>query len=121
VSDDVRERLDGICLALPEAESSGGQHAAYRVRGRTFAYHLDDHHGDGIEALCCKAGPGEQAALVAGDPRRFLVPTYLGGKGWVSVRLDLDDVDWDQVAELTVESYRLVAPKRLATRVPFPA
>jgi predicted DNA-binding protein (MmcQ/YjbR family) len=30
------------------------------------------------------------------------------------VRLDLPTVDWDEVSELVVDSYRLVAPKRLA-------
>lgn len=118
--DGSRARLDAICLALPEVERTAGQHVTYRVRGSTFAYHLDDHHGDGIVALCCKAAPGEQAALVAADPDRFLVPAYLGGRGWVSARLDVDDVDWSQVAELARESYRLVAPKRLAALVRQP-
>jgi len=29
-----------------------------------------------------------------------------------------DDVDWDEVAELVTESYRLLAPKRLAAQLP---
>jgi hypothetical protein len=32
----------------------------------------------------------------------------------VGVRLDLTSVDWDEVTELVVDGYRLVAPKRLA-------
>jgi predicted DNA-binding protein (MmcQ/YjbR family) len=112
-----RERLTEICLALPEATASGDQHLAYKVRTRTFAYYLINHHGDGREALNCKAPPGEQEALVAADPRRFYVPAYLGARGWIGVRLDVDDVDWDEVAELVVESYLLVAPKRLAAQV----
>jgi predicted DNA-binding protein (MmcQ/YjbR family) len=114
--DDRRDRLERLCLALPEATVRGGQHATFQVRGRTFAYYLDDHHGDGRTALCCKAPPGESAELIAADPARFFRPSYLGGKGWVSLRLDLGEVDWDEVAELVLDSYRLIAPKRLAAQ-----
>lgn len=39
----------------------------------------------------------------------------------MALRLDLDRVDWDEVAELVVDSYRLVAPKGLAARLDDPA
>jgi len=110
---DPRARLVAICGAFPEVTSSGDQHVTFRVRNKTFAYYLEDHHGDGRTALCCKAAAGEQQALVASDPMRFYRPAYLGPRGWVAVRLDLDDVDWDEVAELALEAYRLTAPKRL--------
>lgn len=106
-----------LCLVLPEAVAEGDQHVGFKVRGRTFAWYLDDHHGDGRLALNCKVAPGEQQALVAGDPRRFFVPSYLGARGWIGVWLDLPDVDWEEVAELVMESYRLVAPKTLAARL----
>jgi hypothetical protein len=112
-ADDPRARLVAICHALPEVTSGGDQHVTFRVRGRTFAYYLEDHHGDGRTALCCKAAAGEQQALVAADPERFYRPAYLGPRGWVAVRLDTGDVDWDEVAELAVDAYRLTAPKRL--------
>jgi hypothetical protein len=111
------ERLVAICEALPEATVSGDGHLRFEVRNKTFAYYLQDHHGDGRLALCCKAAPGEQAALIASDPERFYRPAYLGSRGWVSLRLDLPDVDWDEVAELATDAYRLTAPKRLAARV----
>lgn len=113
-ADPARDRLAAICLALPEATGQGEQHLTFQVRGRTFAYYLDDHQGDGLVALCCKAPPGEAEALIAADPDRFYRPAYLGSKGWVSLRLDGPPVDWVEVAELVTESYRLVAPKRLA-------
>jgi hypothetical protein len=116
-ADDPRARLVAICHALPEVTSSGDQHVAFRVRNKTFAWYLEDHHGDGRVALCCKAAAGEQQALVAGDPVRFYKPAYLGPRGWVAVRLDLDDVDWDEVAELALDAYRLTAPKRLLALV----
>jgi hypothetical protein len=117
MSDDPRARLIAICRALPEVTARGDQHVTFQVRNKTFAYYLEDHHGDGRVALCCKAAPGEQQALVAADPARYYRPAYLGARGWVAVRLDTGDVDWDEVAELAVDAYRLTAPKRLLAQV----
>ena len=86
----------------------------FRVRNRTFAYYLDDHHGDGIVALACKAPDGLNEALVAADPERLYQPAYIGPRGWTGLRLDTASVDWAEVADLVTESYLLVAPKRLA-------
>jgi predicted DNA-binding protein (MmcQ/YjbR family) len=52
--------------------------------------------------------------LVAENPASFYVPPYVGSKGWVGIRLDVGTVDWDEVRELIIDSYRLTAPKRLA-------
>ena len=87
------------------------------MRGRTFAYFLDDHHDDGRVAVCRKVPPGDQEALIASDPKRFYRPAYLARYGWIPLRLDLPTLDRGQVAELVTDGYRLVAPKRLATRV----
>jgi hypothetical protein len=85
------------------------------VRGRTFAYYLVDHRGnEGIEGLVCKARPGESEALIARDPDRFYRPAYMHHHGWVGFRLDIPRVDWRKAEGLVVESYLLVAPKRLA-------
>jgi hypothetical protein len=110
---DPRARVLALCGGLPEVTTGGDQHLAFRVRNKTFAWYLEDHHGDGRVALCCKAAPGEQQALVAADPVRYYRPAYLGPRGWVAVRLDLDEVDWDEVAELALDAYRRTAPKRL--------
>lgn len=111
-------RVTKICLALPQAEREyNGQHAAFRIGKRTFAYYLDDHHGDGIVAVTCKVLPGDNAALAASDPKRFYIPSYVGPKGWIALRLDLGKVDWDEVSELLTHSYTLIAPRRLAAQV----
>ncbi|HEY7134060.1 MAG TPA: MmcQ/YjbR family DNA-binding protein [Acidimicrobiia bacterium] len=108
------ERLTDICLDLPEAiRERHATHAAFTVRDRKFSYYLDDHHGDGIVALCARAAPGVNDALIASDADRFYKPAYIGPRGWVALRLDVGRVDWDEVAELVIDSYRLVAPKRL--------
>lgn len=113
----TRTRVTGIALALPEATAEGGQHIGFKVRGRSFAWYQEDHHGDGRISLVVKAAPGEAAALIAAAPDRLHVPHYLGARGWVGVWLDTETVDWDEVTELLTESYLLVAPKRLAARV----
>jgi predicted DNA-binding protein (MmcQ/YjbR family) len=108
-------RLTEICLALPETtRQDSGSHASFLVRKKTFTYFLDNHHGDGIVAVCCKVALGENADLAAADPARFYLPAYIGSKGWVGLRLDMGKVDWKEVAELVAGSYRLIAPKRLA-------
>jgi predicted DNA-binding protein (MmcQ/YjbR family) len=107
-----------ICSTLPGVTTSGERHLGFAVRGRRFAYFLDDHHGDGRLALNCKLPPGDMEALVSLDSRRYFVPAYLGARGWLGVYLDLDDVDWDEVARFLVAGYRLVAPKRLARSAP---
>jgi hypothetical protein len=56
--------------------------------------------------------PGVQAELVDQEPERFFVPPYVGPRGWVGLRLDVD-LDWDEVAVVVEESWRLTAPKRL--------
>jgi hypothetical protein len=53
-----------------------------------------------------------QQALVASDPERFFVPPYVGHRGWLGVYLDVP-VDWDEIAGIVEDAYRMVAPKRL--------
>ena len=108
-------KFSRICLALPEATRRvHGSHAGFYVRDRTFAYFLDDHHGDGIVSIYCKVPPGDAAAFIAAEPSRFYRPAYLGSKGWIALRLDVGAIDWLEVADFAVDSYRLIAPKRLA-------
>ncbi|MGH2968705.1 MAG: MmcQ/YjbR family DNA-binding protein [Solirubrobacteraceae bacterium] len=114
---DVLPRVSEICAELPESgRELSGAHAKFSVRGRTFAYFLDDHHGDGIVGVVCKAPAGMAAGVIGADPR-YYAPAYLGPRGWVGLRLDTPEVDWDEVAGLIADSYLLVAPKRLAAKL----
>lgn len=111
---DVLARVREICLALPEAvEKPFGGHSApsFRVRDKLFLITSEDGR-----SMMFKAGPGVQEALVASDPDRFFVPAYVGHKGWVGAWLTADQ-DWGEIAELIEDSYRLIAPKRLAARI----
>lgn len=118
-STERRAQLVKICEALPEvvAEVAGESHMAFRIRKRIFAYYLFDHHGDGIIAFTCKSSLSEQRRLVKTDPISFFVPAYLGSKGWIAIRLDLDEVDWEAVSELARRAYQDVAPRKLSALV----
>jgi len=107
----VRERA----LALPEADEalSHGMPSFGIVKGKKFAYVSLDHHGDGKTSLLVKiSGPDEQAQLIDMDPDRYYRPAYFGD-GWVGIRLDLGDNDWDGIADWLQRSWRSVAPARL--------
>ena len=118
MASDELARVRAACLGLPEVVERLSHGApSFFVRGKkTFVMFLDDHHGDGRLAVWCAAPSGVQAEQVAEDPDRFFVPPYVGGRGWLGVRLDCDP-DWDEVAAVCAEAYRVVAPKRLAARL----
>jgi hypothetical protein len=114
-------RLADICLAFPEATREiHGDHASFSVRKKKFVYYLDDHHGDGIVAVCFRTLAGEREVLLAADTARFYSPAYIGPRGWVGLRLDQGAIDWREVADFVTDSYRLAAPKGLAARVGLP-
>lgn len=108
------ERLRAICLALPGAtEKVAWSEPTWRVKDRIFAQ-LEDHHHDSERiGVWLKAPDGAQEILVENAPDRFYRPPYVGHKGWVGVYLDVPNIDWDELAALVEQSYRMVAPKRL--------
>lgn len=114
----VLDRVRQLCLALPEVTERPSYGApTFFVRGkRTFVMFHDDHHGDGILGLWCAAPAGVQGELVDAEPARFYVPPYVGHRGWLGVRLDVD-VDWDEVAGIVTAAYCEVAPRTLVRRV----
>src|SRR5271154_1460896 len=115
------DRLTAICLALPETTRElQGDHAGFRVRKKVFAYFLNNHHGDGIVSVCGKTLRGDHTALVASDPVKFYLPAYIGPRGWVGLRLDAGKVDWEEVEEMVIGSYRQTAPKTLRALVRIP-
>jgi hypothetical protein len=110
MSDDTLNRLRAICLVFPEATEQGGVgDPTFKVRDKIFAMR---HGVDGRMSMWCKAPSGAQEVLVSSNPERFFVPPYVGHYGWVGVWLDVE-IDWDEVADLIEESYRMTAPKRL--------
>jgi len=100
------DRLRAICLAFPESIEAGGVgDPSFKVRDKIFAM---QHLMNGRMSMWCKARPGAQDMLVGSDSGRYFVPPYVGHYGWVGV-----EIDWELVADLVNESYRMTAPKRL--------
>ncbi len=86
-------RLTQIALSLPATQRQcHGEHAAFLVRKKTFAYFLNNHHGDGIVAVTCKALPGDNTALVAAQPTVFTFPHSSGRE--VGSRFALTSAKW---------------------------
>ena len=114
MKENTLDHLRAICLAYPEANEQGGVgDPSYKVRDKIFAM---QHRVDDRPSMSCKAPPGVQDILVNSNPERFFVPPYVGHHGWVGIWLDLE-IDWDEVADLVGESYRMTAPKRLRAQL----
>jgi hypothetical protein len=112
-TESVEGRVRAICLALPEVtERQSHGSPAFFVRKQFVMLWPTGHHDDEFPHLWCAAPEGAQEEAVAAAPGRFFRPPYVGGRGWLGVRLD-GDVDWDEVAELCEDAYRVVAPPRL--------
>ncbi len=116
MSPDQIARARRICMALPDAwEQEAWGEPTWRVRKRMFAMFADDHHGDGRVALWCNAPLGVQQMLVRAEPDKCFVPPYVGVNGWIGVVLER--VDDAELRELVVQSYCMVAPRKLQALV----
>jgi|HubBroStandDraft_6_1064221.scaffolds.fasta_scaffold190407_2 hypothetical protein len=108
---DLAGRLRVICLAFPEVTerpSHGAPTWFVRDKSSFVTLWADGHHANQFPHLWCAAPPGLQQELTASEPARFFRPPYVGGRGWVGVRLD-GDVDWAEIAELCQDAYRVVS------------
>ncbi len=114
MSDDALQKLRALCLALPETTErlSHGEPTWFIRDKKTFVMLADHHHDDRL-AFWCAAAFGAQDVMVRAAPLRFFRPPYVGVRGWLGVWLDVP-VDWDEIAAIVVDAYRVVAPKRLA-------
>jgi phosphoribosylglycinamide formyltransferase 1 len=102
-------------MSLPEAEEgvSHGMASFGIFKGKKFAYFTSDHHGDGKHALLVKiSGLDEQTTLIEADPDRYYRPAYFGD-GWLGIRLDLGNTDWEGIADWLRKSWVSVAPPKL--------
>ena len=109
-------RVRALALALPGAAErlSHGSPGFHIEQGKFFAYFWHNHHADGETVAIVKtSGRDEQAMLIEHDPDCYFSPPYLGGSGWVALRLDRPDTDWDRVGDRIAASWEMVAPQRL--------
>jgi hypothetical protein len=115
-------RLRKLCLALPDAhEVEAWGEPTFRVKNKLFAMYAasDTHHGDGREGVWIKSAHITQDMLVRAEPKRYFVPPYVGKSGWVGAFIDRG-ADWDIVADLLRDAYRLTAPKKLVAQLDSP-
>ena len=111
-------KLRRIALALPEAhEVEAWGEPTFRVKNKLFAMYAADgnHHGSGRSSVWIKATKENQALMLRAQPEKYFKPPYVGPSGWVGVFLD-DEPDWDEVAELLRDGWKLTAPKRLVAK-----
>lgn len=118
--DPVLARLREICLALPGAavKVSHGRPAFFTKK--IFAIYgavvKGDHHSGQYDSAVIFMPPDEEREALDQD-ERFFVPAYYGPYGWRATDLAEDHADWDEVAELIEESYRLTAPAKLVAEL----
>lgn len=116
----IEERVREICLSLPGVTERASHGAPSFFVGKQFlTLWREGHHDNRFAHLWCAAPPGAQAELIASEPDRFFRPPYVGGRGWVGVRLD-HAVDWQEVRSICEEAYRSVAPRRLLAMLEGP-
>ncbi len=119
-------RIRAICTSLPEAqEERAWTGTRWRIRSRTFAHVLAISDGwppayaraaatDGpVDVLMFRSsGPELDALRRAGGP--FFAPPWRNDE----VGLALGPrTDWSEIEELLTESYCLLAPGHLASRI----
>ena len=114
----IERKVDELARELPQVGrktshgspgwSVGGE------KGKLFAIIADHHHGEEAVGLLVKAsGPDEMAGLIETQPDVYYWPKYYGASGWLGVKLNRRDVDWQQVRDWLERSWRACAPPRL--------
>ena len=109
-------RVRALALQLPGTAErlSHGSPGFHIEKGKFFAYFWHNHHSDGETVAIVKtSGREEQQQLIEMDPDFYFSPPYLGPSGWIAMRLDRNDTDWDRVADRIAASWEMVAPRRL--------
>ena len=106
IPDSTRE----LCLSLPGAEEVS-QHGApnFKIKGKTFAMFVLNHHGDGRVALWLNSPHGVQQLYTQLDPESYFVPPYVGVKGWLGMELN-KNLDWKEIYTRVREAYEYASP-----------
>jgi predicted DNA-binding protein (MmcQ/YjbR family) len=115
---DALETARRVCLSLPEAtEQAAWGEPTFRVRKKMFGMYASggNHHGAGRDSLWCAAPIGIQELMVRSEPQKYFVPPYVGVKGWIGIYLDA--VDEAELRSQVVQSYCLIAPRKLQALV----
>jgi hypothetical protein len=107
--DDVR----AVAQELPDAvEEQGPEESFFSVRGRWFA--VKSRHED--DAIVVHADPEERRLLVDANPSAYYLAPRFERRDHLGVRLEA--VTLDELHERLVDSWLVVAPRRLRERAP---
>lgn len=108
--DPTHDKLLRIALSLPETTEDwpwGSIHC--KVAGKIFVGW--GRHDDGTMSVGLRTTLALQSMLVTSDPR-FTMAKYSGKYGGIDMRLAAKP-DWAEVEQFIVESWRIVAPKKV--------
>lgn len=115
----IEGQVDRLASDLPEVSRSTSHGSpAWKVggekSGKLFAIIADHHHGEEAVGLLVKAsGSDEMHGLIESQPDIYYWPKYYGAGGWLGIKLNRPDVDWDQVSDWLERSWHACAPRRL--------
>lgn len=116
----IEARVDELASTLPEVMrkashgSPGWGVGSTDKNAKLFAVIADRHHGEDAIGLLVKAsGPDEMTGLIEAQPDTYYWPRYYGASGWLGIKLNRREVDWDQVSDWLERSWRAAAPARL--------
>ena len=73
---------------------------------------MEGHHEVHFPRLWTACVPEVREHLIEQRPEIFFLPAYVAHRGWIGARLD-PGLDFDELADLSDDAYRLVAPRSL--------
>lgn len=108
-------RLRSVCLRLPESvEKQAWAGTQWRIRDRMYAHVLTIDFVDGPVTVMTFRSSGPELDALRGAGHPFFRPAW--GANLVGLVLDAD-VNWDEVTELVIESYCVLAPRKLVRQI----
>jgi hypothetical protein len=103
------ETVRELALSFPEAEESGDDRVAYRVRGKIFAWAARERDGGG---LGIRVERDEELLILDSNPDvYFTSPHY---DGWPGVQIRLERIEREELRQRLEDAWLIQAPKRLA-------
>jgi hypothetical protein len=116
------ERAQAIVAQLPDVERSDNPLGCYfLVRRKIFAQVATfiDPGGRPATIVAMRPDPEEREALIAIGRPYFSRGPWDERLGRIAVLIEAT-TDWDEIAELVTDSYRLTAPKKLVAQLDSP-
>jgi phosphoribosylglycinamide formyltransferase-1 len=115
----IEAQVDALAARLAEVtrktnHGSPGWAVGSEKTAKHFAILADRHHGEEAIGLLVKAsGADEMTGLIEAQPDLYYWPKYYGASGWLGLKLNRSDTNWEQVRDWLERSWRIAAPPRL--------